>query len=128
MSYRCVGCDGVIPWDGEGTFYYTCLCGATLFYKVETMTLIVPASLVSAVYRLRQLGIEIESPHLDYYLGDSNYTSKVKDAITKQLLEMGFTWMTDCEQCQKDGTLGRKLRRAKHLAIVEAEQILRGSA
>ncbi len=125
MSYKCVGCDGAIPYGGGGTFCYTCQCGATLFYETETLSPLMPASLVSVIYYLQQLGIRPETPHIDYYLGDSNHTSEVKDAITKQLLELGFIWMKDCEQCQKDGTLARKLEREKRLAVVEAERILK---
>lgn len=125
MSYKCVGCDGTIPWDGKGTLCYTCPCGATLFYEAETLKPLMPASLIRAIYYLQQLGIKPEGPHLDYYLGDSNYTSEFKDSITKQLLEIGFIWMEDCEQCKKDGTLERKQKREEHLAVTEAEQILR---
>jgi len=32
--------------------------------------------------------------------------------------------MRECEQCQKDGTLERKLKREKALAVFEAEMIL----
>lgn len=125
MSYKCVGCDGTIPWDGIGTLCYTCQCGATLFYETETLRLAMPASLISAIYHLQQLGIKPESPHIGYYLGDSDYTGELKDAVIKQLLEIGFIWMEDCEQCQKDGTLARKLEREKHLAVTEAERILK---
>lgn len=125
MGYKCVGCDTIIPWDGKGTFAYTCRCGATLFYETETLKLVMPASLVFAIYWQQQLGIKPETPHIDYYLGDSNHTSEIKDAVVRQLLEMGFIWMKDCEQCQRDGTLARKLEREKHLAVTEAERLLR---
>ncbi len=123
--YKCAGCDSIIPWDGKGSFCYTCQCGATLFYEVETLNPVMPASLIRAINALHELGIEPKSPHIDYYLGDSNYTSVLKDLFIKVLLEMGFIWMKDCEQCKRDGTLERKLEREKHLAVVEAELILR---
>ncbi len=125
MSYKCVGCSGTIPWDGKGTFCYTCPCGATLFYEAETLRPVMPASLVRAIYELQELGVKPKGPHIDYYLGDSNHTSDSKDIFTRILLEMGFIWMKDCEQCQKDGTLDRKLEREKRLAVAEAERILR---
>ncbi|MBA7664305.1 hypothetical protein ES703_72363 [subsurface metagenome] len=84
-----------------------------------------PASLIFAIYYLQQLGIKPESPHIDYYLGDSNHTSEIKESVTKQLLEMGFIWMKDCEQCKRDGTLERKLKREEHSAVLEAERILK---
>jgi len=124
-TYKCVGCDGAIPWDGIGLLCYTCWCGATLFYETETLKLVMPASLISAIYYSQQLGVKPESPHIDYYLGDSSHTSEIKEAVAKQLLDMGLIWMKDCEQCQKDGTLEKKQKREKHLAVVEAEQILR---
>ena len=96
-----------------------------MFYDIETLKLAMPASLVFAIHNLRQLGTRPESPHIDYYLGDSNHTSEIKDAVTKQLLVIGFIWMKNCEQCQKDGTLARRLEREKSLAVAEAEQILR---
>ena len=125
MSYKCVGCDRVIPWDGKGTLCYTCPCGATLFYEAETLNPVMPISLITAINKLHELGVKPEGPHIDYYLGDSNHTSDIKDLFIKVLLEMGFIWMKDCEQCQKDGTLARKLEREKHLAVVEVEQMLR---
>ncbi len=123
--YKCVGCDRTILWDGEGTFCYTCQCGATLFYETVTLNPVMPASLIAAINTLHELGVKPASPHIDYYLGDSNYTSGIKDLFIKVLLEMGFVWMKDCEQCKEDGTLERKLKREKHLAVAEAEQILR---
>jgi len=125
MSYTCVGCGRPIPWDGEGTLCYTCPCGATLFYDTATLKLVMPVSLRFAIHKLRQLGVKPEGPHINYYLGDSNHTSEIKDSVAKQLLKIGFIWMEDCEQCQKDGTLARKQEKEKHLAVVEAEQILR---
>lgn len=125
MSYRCIGCNKTIPWDGRGTLCYTCLCGATLFYEVETLKPVMPASLIDAINTLQELGVKPESPHIDYYLGESNHTSGIRDLFIKVLLEMGFIWMEDCEQCQKDGTLERKQKREEHLGVVEAERILR---
>lgn len=128
MSYKCVGCDGVIPWDGKGAFAYTCPCGASLFYDEETLAPVMPASLIFAIDRLRRMGIRPEGPHIDYYLGDSNLTSEIKEAVTEQLLEMGFIWMKDCKQCQEDGTYAKKLDREKRLLIEEAERILGGES
>ena len=122
--FKCAGCDRTIPWDGKGTFCYTCQCGATLFYETETLSPLMPASLVSAIYYLHNQGIKPETPHIDYYLGDSNHTNEIKDKFIKILLKMGFIWMKDCEQCQKDGTLARKQGREKRLAVAEAERIL----
>ncbi len=125
MSHRCVGCDGVIPWDGKGTLAYTCSCGATLFFEAETLALVMPASLVHALAKQQTEGIKPEFPHIDYYLGDSSHISIIKESAIEQLLALGFIWMKDCKKCQEDGTLERKQAREKHLAIMEAEKHLR---
>ncbi len=96
-----------------------------MFYETETLRLAMPASLVAAIQTLRCTGVKPEFPHIDYYLGESNHTSDVKVVVAKVLMEIGFTWMEDCEQCQKDGTLERKLKREKQLAVAEAERILK---
>ena len=96
-----------------------------MFYNVETLKLVMPASLISAIHKARTTGVRPKTPHIGYYLGESNHTSEIKDSVTKQLLEIGFIWMEDCEQCKEDGTLARKQEKVKHLAIKEAEAIVR---
>lgn len=118
MTYKCIGCDDPIPWRGVGVLCLTCQCGATVFYQ-EPATFAIPASLAI------QLGQGIATKHIDQYVGTSSYTSEIKDLFIKDLLEHGFIWMQDCKQCQADGTLSREQAREKHLAIQEAEQILR---
>jgi len=47
--------------------------------------------------------------------------------LITELREKGFIWMRECEQCQKDGTLERKLKGEKAAAVEEAEMIIRHS-
>lgn len=121
MSFKCVGCDTNIGWDGEGVFCYTCPCGAHIFYDNENGSLAPPASLVFALKLGRPL------PHLDYLVGESDHTSAIKERLISELREKGAIWMSECEQCQKDGTLQRKLEREKALAVFEAEMIIKRS-
>lgn len=125
MGFKCIGCDSIIGWDGKGMFCYTCPCGATVFYNDEDGKLAPPASLFRAINKKKLFPGEVLTPHIDYYVGDSDYTSEIKERFIKELLDLGFIWMKDCEQCQKDGTLQRKLDREKALALREAESIIR---
>lgn len=118
MSYKCVGCDRDIGWDGKGTLCLTCVCGSHTFYGGDG-TLVLPHSLISALYYGSMI------PHLDYLVGESDHTSPIKERLITELREKGAVWMEECEQCQKDGTLARRQEREKHLALREAEQIVR---
>ena len=119
MSYKCIGCDGNISWDGKGLFSYTCPCGSHAFYNEETKHLSLPFSFV------RGLQLKAPLPHLNYLVGESNHTSPIKEQLIKELREKGSIWMEECEQCKGDGTLKRKQEREKYLAIMEAEAIMR---
>ena len=121
MAWRCIGCDLIIPWDGKGGFCYTCRCGAHIFYDDEGNHLALPASLIISLSQGR------EPPHLDYLVGNSNYTSSRKESLIKELLAKGSVWMKDCEQCLRDGTYQRELDREKAEALFEAEMILRSA-
>lgn len=117
--YKCIGCDSTIGWDGMGSFCYTCPCGATIFCNEDTGQVTMPASVL--------IGISMgkTTPHLGDLIGESNHTSEIKDRLLSELREKGFIWMEECEQCQKDGTLERKHEREKHLALMEAERVIR---
>ena len=117
MSFHCVGCDSSIDWNGKDSFCYTCPCGGHIFYD-DTLKLAPPASLVIAIYEKRDL------PHLDYLVGNSNFTSPLKEKLIEELKSLGAVWMKDCEQCQKDGTYQRALDREKREAVFQAEAIL----
>ena len=116
--FKCVGCDSKIPWDGKGSFCYTCPCGAHIFYDEETEKLAPPASMVIAIHEKKNL------PHLDYLVGESQYTSPLKERLIKELISLGAIWMKDCKQCQNDGTLKRHLEREAYLAVKEAQAII----
>lgn len=99
-TIHCVGCGQMIPWDGTGLFAYTCRCGATLFAD-SNGNLIPPASLVLAIVGKREL------PHIDYYIGYSNYVSIEKQKVYDELRQLGAKWSWECEHC-KDHFLERK--------------------
>lgn len=119
MTFRCVGCNNIIPWDGTGIFSYTCPCGGHIFYNEDSGQLSPPASLVIAIHEKRDL------PHLDYLIGNSSFTSLLKERVIKELTELGAIWMKDCPQCLADGTYQRTLEREKARALMEAEMILK---
>jgi len=91
-QYRCVGCGGIIPWDGKGLFAYTCPCGATLFADEEGRFAF-PLSLLRAIYEHR------EPPHIDYYVGRSSHTSPEKEKAIQLLKALGARWSWECETC-----------------------------
>lgn len=119
MSFKCIGCDRDIGWDGQGMFSYTCVCGSRIFYQVETQSIVLPASLIIS------LKLGRSTPHLGDLVGESDFTSPLKERLIEELRSKGFVWMEECEQCKKDGTLARKQEREKHLAVREAEKIMR---
>ncbi len=116
--YKCIGCDNQIPWDGTGLFSYTCRCGASIFYNEEDAQLALPASVAIGISKGRSL------PHLGDLVGESDYTSPLKESYIALLREKGFIWMEECEQCQKDGTLKREQDRENYWALREAERII----
>lgn len=88
---KCLGCDREIAWDGKGLFAYTCPCGATVFYD-EEKGLALPASLFT---------LDPENPpHIDYYLGKSNYWSKRKQEMYEYLKSQGAVWSWQCPKCR----------------------------
>jgi len=93
LTIYCVGCGNVIPWDGKGLFAYTCRCGATLLMD-EKGNLIMPASLVLAIAEGRT------PAHIDYYVGKSSYTNKVKDKAIEMLKRLGAIWSWECPECR----------------------------
>lgn len=121
MSFKCLGCDRYIGWDGTGAFSYTCRCGATIFYNDETGAMAFPLSM------LRNMSEGTPLPHLNDLVGEANHISPLtlKESVIKELRSKGFIWMEECEQCRKDGTLARKQERERYLAVREAEKIVR---
>lgn len=119
MSFQCLGCGQDIGWDGVGMFSYTCSCGARVFYETEARKLALPASFIL------NAAVDRRFPHLNGLIGESDYTSPLKEQFIKDLRARGYIWMEECEQCKKDGTLERKLKREKLLALREAERILK---
>ncbi len=119
MSWKCIGCNNKIGWDGKGILCYTCPCGGHIFYDDKSGRLAPPSSLAIAIAEKREL------PHLDYLIGNSEFTSPLKERLTKELMDLGAIWMKDCPQCLADGTYQRVMDREKALAVFHAEAILR---
>lgn len=92
-KYHCVGCGSRISWNGKGVFAYTCPCGATLFADEKGISL--PASLIIFLKEGKKL------PHLDYYLGISNYVSVEKQRAYEELQKLGCTWSWNCPKCKE---------------------------
>lgn len=120
MTWRCVGCDYGINWDGKVTLCWTCPCGAHIFYDDESGSLAPPASLIRAIFGKTEL------PHLDYLVGRSNFTSPLKESIISGLIFLGAIWMKDCRQCLENGTYQRVLDREKAVIIFEATELIEG--
>jgi len=91
---HCVGCGNKISWDGTGILCYTCPCEGTLFADDTQGKIAIPASLVMAALSKRNL------PHINYYLGCSNYTSAEKGAVVDRLKQLGATWAWECDECR----------------------------
>jgi hypothetical protein len=70
------------------------MCGATLFAD-QSGSFSLPASLIICVKEKRPL------PHLDYYLGFSNYVSVEKNRAYEELVKLGCTWSWDCLECKE---------------------------
>lgn len=119
MGYKCIGCDVDIFWDGIAPFSFTCSCGSTIFYHDVLKSIAIPSSVLIAIHKKQSI------PHLDSLVGTSPYTSPVKEAMIKELMEHGAIWMKDCEQCKKDGTYQRELDREKEHILFEAEMIIK---
>lgn len=98
--YHCVGCGATIPWDGVSSFSYTCPCRATIFIcDSNDMPSFSSSMLISMIRR------ETVRLHLDDLVGVSDYTSAEKTTMIDRLSRFGCTWMKDCPQCLRDGTL-----------------------
>jgi len=126
MGYKCVGCDRDIGWDGKGMFSYTCVCGGRILYQVETLSMAFPATMLRSLALaagLRATGLP--TPHLNDLVGESDFTSPLKERLIVELQNKGFIWMEECDQCKKDGTLAKRQEREKYLALREAETIVR---
>ena len=95
MGFHCVGCGRPIPWDGKGCFAYTCPCGATLIAD-ENGEFALPVSLVMAMRDKK------EPPHIDYYLGKSNYVSMEKQKAYEMLRSLGAKWSWECPHCRDE--------------------------
>lgn len=110
--FHCVGCGGSIPWDGTGLFSYTCSCGATLFAD-QSHRLSFPASLIMAIHEKRKI------PHIDYYLGFSNYISEEKQACYEELRKLGAIWSWECSQCKERYLKRKKMQIQNNLIRME---------
>jgi len=121
---KCVGCDKEIDMAPQSLLCYTCPCGSIVFYREDmgVFTFFLPCSLIMAV----ATGSPIA--HLHCLVGESSYTSEVKERLIAQLRERGSISIEECEQCKTDGTLDKKIERDKALAIEEASKLTGGKS
>ena len=73
-----------------------------MFYSEETGHLSMPGSVIMSMVKN-----DIPLPHLDDLVGRAGYTLAKKTEVVIALRGIGFIWMSECEQCKKDGTLAR---------------------
>ena len=96
MSYHCVGCGAPSGWDGQGMWAATCACGAIMLSPdTEDSQHTFPASLILNTIKKEDV------PHIDYYLGLSDYESAEKLAMIKVLRDMGSIYSWECNKCIK---------------------------
>jgi len=97
----CVGCGQEImhDWDGSA-LCYTHSCGATVF-RTE-IHMVFPASFIRlmADFKDGKLPVKDKMPHIDYYVGKSDYTDKTKETVVRFLQDIGCIWMKECESCK----------------------------
>lgn len=111
-SFHCVGCGRIIPWDGKTPIAYTCPCGGTLFAGPKGYTL--PASLF---FGITGKGTK-KLPHLDYYLGISDFVSAEKTKAIAELKKLGCVWSWECDKCKLETVeLRWQQRHAKYIAF-----------
>lgn len=90
----CVGCgERMFDYDG-GALSYTHSCGSLVFIT-EDGNIFFPASFVLDMEKKE------EKPHIDYYLGTSDFMDNLKRHLIGLLLKKGFVWKKDCKDCTK---------------------------
>lgn len=114
-----VGCGRfVISFDPEATIAIACICGAgspILVPDLEDLdggTSVIPGSLIRGVL----IGEE-EPPHLEYYLGYSDFNCPAKEAWRKVLVSLKGISAFDCYQDRCRGSAA--VQRDKALAMLE---------
>ena len=105
---RCIGCGDIIAGDVEikGGWDYTCSCGGHLFTFDGKLS--IPSSLLTYIaYKnygdKSPLGTRVSVPHIEYYIGYSDYMDYAKKCIMDQLKFIGAISMEDCqdEECKR---------------------------
>lgn len=121
VKARCVGCGidmGMI--DISGGFCYTCPCGAQVFEFDGSVSH--PMSL-EMYLDSQKYGIAMEEfyrkdiPHIEYYVGWSEYTDKVKEDFIKSLRLAGSIPTSECDD--KGCIAGREKRKEQLKEIIK---------
>jgi predicted RNA-binding Zn-ribbon protein involved in translation (DUF1610 family) len=107
-EYHCVGCGLIIPWDGRDALAYTCQCGANLIANNKGEYSL-PTSLL----------LGLKKPHIDHYLGISNYCSSEKNRAYEQLKKLGCTWTWECEDEKCRINFLRMKKMQKHAGYIK---------
>lgn len=105
---RCVGCGNIIGGDIDirSTFAYTCSCGANLFTFDGRLAL--PSSLITYLAyqkygKSSPLGVQTSIPHIEYYIGYSEYMDDTKKYFIEQLKLAGSIPEDECQdkECKR---------------------------
>lgn len=95
---RCVGCGQSLGHvDVSGGWCYTHVCGSTTFSFDGTISY--PLSLIMAV-EARKKGLQKDIPHIEYYLGWSDYMDDVKREFLTKLKLAGAIYTEECNDKQ----------------------------
>jgi len=98
---KCLGCGIYLMPDEEihGILALTCRCDATFFITDDGKPM-PPVSFIRFIAEGR------EPPHIDYYLGKSNFWNPQKEEIFQVLKNHGAVWSWECPKC-KDRVIER---------------------
>lgn len=101
---RCIGCGNIIAGDiNPGMSWdYTCPCGSHLFTFDGKLSM--PASLISYLAYKQYgndspLGVQESVPHIEYYIGYSEYSDDIKKYVLDQLKLAGSISENECQEC-----------------------------
>ena len=91
---RCIGCGRIVGRNIKAAsgWCYTCPCGGTLF-EFDGQFSALPTSLVMSMKGVR------DPPHIEYYLGCSDFMDERKKEVLTQLKLAGSVSFEECPVC-----------------------------
>ena len=117
---RCIGCNNKLHTDISGGWCYTCPCGAQVFEMDGELSY--PVSL-AAYLGSKKYGIAMgeayrkDVPHIEYYVGYSDYTDKAKEDFIQSLKMVGSISEEECDT--KECVQQRKQFRKELIEIIK---------